>query len=129
MLFPVVATVTQLSLPFYWDVPCAVRNRPTRERSHRLRATDAPQQLHLPTFAPQTPATDLSPFERAVLRFTRRIYRDQGRKPVRTVAVSVCLGDKHTSYIRRWLVQLEHKGHVQRVGQRGGWIPIGRGEL
>lgn len=59
--------------------------------------------------------------EKAVLRVVYNIHQ-RTRAPVRTVAVSAQLG-KDDRACRRFLAQLERKHLVQRVGQRGGWLP------
>lgn len=66
----------------------------------------------------------MTPFEAAVYRKVCTLYRTtQG--PVRTVIVADMLG-KHDRYIRYFLVRLEQKNIIERVGQRGGWLPARR---
>lgn len=66
---------------------------------------------------------DLSYLDRAVLRIIDDVYR-RTRVPVRTIAVSAHLG-KGDRNCRRYLTAIERRGLVLRVGERGGWLPLG----
>lgn len=67
------------------------------------------------------PEVEITYTDKAVLRVVYSIHQ-RTRAPVRTVAVSAQLG-KDDRACRRMLAQLERKHLVQRVGQRGGWLP------
>lgn len=60
--------------------------------------------------------------ESIILRKVCDLHRLTGG-PVRTLIVADMVG-KYDRTVRLWLVKLERRGLVQRVGQRGGWLPV-----
>lgn len=58
-------------------------------------------------------------FDEVLVQAIRELTRGT-RQPATTLAIAgrVCLSDRQT---RRWLVALENRGTVQRVGLRRGW--------
>jgi DNA-binding GntR family transcriptional regulator len=60
--------------------------------------------------------------DRWLLQIIVEVHRRTGA-PVRTIAVAARMG-KGDRCIRRYLVSLERRGQLRRVGQRGGWLPV-----
>ncbi len=60
--------------------------------------------------------------ERSLIKIVEQIYRDT-YSPARTIAVATRYGysERHT---RLCLKRLVDNGRLQRVGQRGGYMPL-----
>ncbi|MBL8161200.1 MAG: hypothetical protein JNJ61_04385 [Anaerolineae bacterium] len=66
----------------------------------------------------------MTPYESMIFAQLCQLYRNS-HSPVRTLILADLLG-KHDRYIRTYLVRLEKKEYIRRVGQRGGWLPTRR---
>jgi predicted transcriptional regulator len=64
----------------------------------------------------------MSFYEKFIYDKLQELHRYNGGAAVRTTILADLLG-KHDRTIRYKLVELEQRGVVQRVGNRGGWLP------
>jgi DNA-binding GntR family transcriptional regulator len=60
--------------------------------------------------------------EQSLIKIIEQIYRDT-HCPARTVAVATRYGYSER-WTRQYLSRLVRNGRVQRVGQRGGYMPL-----
>lgn len=60
--------------------------------------------------------------QQTILQIIQEVYRST-YSPVSTVSVATRYGlcDRH---MRRYLNDLKQTGAIQRIGQRGGWLPV-----
>ena len=56
--------------------------------------------------------------EKQILRAIEGITRRAGKATTIAIATEIHLSE---SQIRRYLNRMEESGHVQRIGERGGW--------
>lgn len=63
----------------------------------------------------------MSKLEQEVFEELKRVYR-RHHAPVRTITIAVLVAYSDR-WIRRVLRDMEHRGLVERRGQRGGWLP------
>ncbi|MCU0465831.1 MAG: hypothetical protein MUF38_14845, partial [Anaerolineae bacterium] len=71
-------------------------------------------------------ATHINQFQKAVLNWLEKLHKNTRRR-VKTIDIALYV-PKHERQIRYALVALEAAGLAQRVGQRGGWLPVAQNE-
>lgn len=67
-------------------------------------------------------ATRVNQFQKGVLEWLEKLHKNTRRR-VKTIDIALYV-PKHERQIRYALVALEAAGLAQRVGQRGGWLPV-----
>lgn len=58
------------------------------------------------------------PLEAAILQAITYLEQHMGKAPTLAIALRVTLSESQT---RRYLVEMEQRGLVKRIGTRGGW--------